>query len=447
MEADSTRNLEHLDWVNKLEELASQNGKDGGRRGYICVKEDTIEVYRSKREAKSAGFKPITFKVITNLTHEKLEGCLDAATLDRAAQAMHRIAKMKEGKTKVSRKMKGVFSNVFPTQASKMEKYANRLEESARKLKENRSELAKSHELEKEAHEMEKSEGALFSDSFEETLNHATGATRSAGGHRGVIFVETDREERIVLKTSYEPLPELGAERLFDLMGFTTPCSRPVEIKSREGDRISEVLLKHAANIQKSGDYRKSVNTEITLSTYFFVMDCLDATSFDDLLPNQKMKILEDGPLLQMIGEIVLYDHFSGNNDRLNDVECNAGNFMLGAGEQGSRLVIIDSTIDTDRPEEELEDLLKEGSEKKIAKALIDDLTEYRGIDEERELFVRENIAKGIRAGAEKLLAQLPENELLSAMTEIPSIPPSEQVDYDVLAQRLEKIRAFVKKD
>lgn len=416
MEADSTHNLGHLDWVNKLEEMARQKGKDGGQRGYICLKEGTVELYQSKREAKSAGFKPLTYKAITDLTLQKMEGCVDVQILNRAAQAMDRIAQVEE-KTKGKKNLTKTFSAIFP-QVSKMEKSTDELETNV---------------------------SVHFSKRLTETLHHSIGITRSSSGLQGVIFVETDGEaERIVIKTSRDPVPELGAERLMDLMGFTTPRSVPVEKRSNEGKLLSETLLKHAPKMIDPVSYRESIASEIESANYFFVMECLNATSFEDLLANQKKEILQDAHLLQQIGEIVLYDQFTGNLDRLSDL-CNEGNFMLLEGTEGRSLAIIDSVIDTnlDTSEENLDSLLS--GKMKVGNALVEALTDYSqsSLDEKQVAFVSENIAEGIKIGAKKLVARLSEEGSFSSFLDLPGTTPSANVNIEVLERRLEKIKDF----
>lgn len=417
MEADSTYSADHVKWVVLLEAAAaSDKGKDGSQREYLFIRKGEVAFYATTEDAKAAGYKPLSFKKISTMTQKKLQDCTDAETLSKASRAIRKIGRIESYNREITPTRSGVivssFRKIFPK---------NKIED------------------------MEKCASALHFESLTKTLANATRIVKSAKGTPGVIFIETDTPRRLVLKFTDEPLVEMGAEHFFDLMGFMTPHAFSVSKESEEGQGLLEFVKGRIEDLSEKD--RERVTFLMLPRNYCLVMDCLDATSFDQLMPRQLVQAMQDEHLLQKIGEMVLYDHFIGNDDRLNAGGCNTGNFMLVVGEKEAGLALIDSAIDASEfRTRDLENLLQENGAEPIVDMLIFVISKQHGENPELDkTFIQDNVVIGIRRGAETLLAMFPDKEAVKVFTDSAGLPASVKVNVAVLIERLQKIEVLTK--
>lgn len=297
---------------------------------------------------------------------------------------------------------------------------------------------------------LEKYAISLESDVLRSILKETTAVVVSQDGLKGVIFLETEGTRRLILKPSDDVFAEFFAERFLDAMGFETPTSQIIAMTSDEGQLIRETMeeknLRGPPSEERTKE--KTIADAVEQSDHILAMNILDATTFKQLLPDQIQNILTDSQILQQIGEMVFFDHFLNNRDRvLAFGPSNTGNFML--MEDNRTLGLIDNTVKTSGQDRQailnnLELLL---SDDKHANKLLgfflitmESKAQVKLGKEEKD-FIQTSLKEGIFNGTRRLLERLPTAESLEQFKEV----ASPDINFEILSERLELVRRVYK--
>jgi hypothetical protein len=187
-------------------------------------------------------------------------------------------------------------------------------------------------------------------------------------------------------------------------------------------------------------DYQ--VYAQKVLHSHFIYMDYLKAKSWKNALVGERQEALKNPKFAYDIGRMILLDAFTGNIDRLQIKNFNAGNIMLHKNE----LALVDnefklSIVDFPEVEKRFRELISKDSFT-VCQKLVDQLNmgkEGALIDKKDLNPIYENVHKGLIEGIKPLLSLLEEDETIEES--LKSLPPS----FDIQKEALIRITTILK--
>ena len=225
---------------------------------------------------------------------------------------------------------------------------------------------------------------------LEKLLKTPLFVSRSEEGKDGVCFFTCKSSEetnkfyplgKVVLKfipkdKEYEWGSMIFCDHFLKNMGFITAQSKYFQIDSLPEKTIQKAL--NAMTMRKEETLK-----QLEECNKILVMKQLYATSFTDLEQENCNLLFKDEKFLHQLGEMIFFDEFICNDDRLSYMTCNLGNIMVDLetkqitlSTSTSNLVLIDQRFELQKKKES--NFLLNKKTEELSKLLQGDLTKDR---------------------------------------------------------------------
>jgi hypothetical protein len=268
---------------------------------------------------------------------------------------------------------------------------------------------------------------------FNTDWTRATRARRSGSGQTGVLFVEDDTPNALVVKRGSEPVRETElAHTMHEKLGrgkVKVPAIRAATTADRDGVRwvIWSVLVPTLAQEERDPDsFRAEVAKQFEEASTVFIMGKATGQEFGQLTkesPAVAHGLLTSPEYVKRLGMATAIDLFLGNRDRL--LSANLGNWMTSISNIEEMITLIDN-YDRYGPQKLTEENQREWEQMVFKEYLLLDKLETTAnevldslirvlrydsptiqlTDEQREAF-RVNFVLGMREGRARILSKL----------------------------------------
>ena len=178
-------------------------------------------------------------------------------------------------------------------------------------------------------------------------LNEVQGCTRSEEGKDGVFFFSCKPQEydhyfpegRFIVKFVSKEEGEriIIADHFLKEMSFITPKAKCLKGNSNTSEQIKKEILKRINSFKK--DNQIQIKNQLDPMNTILIMNHVPGITLSKINKFALLELLKKEEFLIKIGEMIFFDAFIGNIDRLSDISCNSGNIMIDTSHSSITLI------------------------------------------------------------------------------------------------------------
>ncbi len=428
MEDLNIQKMNGAQWGNVLDKAAqTPAGKMGGLHVIAINSDKEMQVFTDVAQAKEAGYKTLSLSEICKYTKAKMKDCSDQQTKFKAAMALQKFGSL-SGRAKLEKQASALAVKLVPTLRTTT---PSQLE------------------------------------GIKENIAYATDITFPAKrSNNVVIFLSSDNPSGVkttVVKTAKNPRAAVAADRFYERMGFTTPNSFAMD---KDDPTSKDLLGKIDSFPEMSGEKKTKLEKEKTERKHILVMDRIKGRPFNELGVDQVLGVCNNPGICRDIGRMMLFDAFIGNWDRVNEGQCNLGNFILldtrdstaeVTPEGKSRIALIDHEVEVNKTSlptlhSRIETLLDDTKcettiDQLFAKFMTQILNQGGDVNlltEDLASRAKEQIKEGIREASKEILESFDKKSAAGIIDDV-NLPKSKQNDPKLLFKMYTTLEKSVK--